>query len=100
ASAPGFGATRRGGVGGSGLQHAAQQLDILGERAVAERELLDLAHRMHDGGMVTPTKFPADFRQRPCRLLLVKIHRDLTRSRYSTRPALGGHLAQPDVEML
>src|SRR5580692_4613578 len=45
--------------GRSALQHPAQQLDILGEGRVGAGQLFDLAHRVHDGGVVTTAKLAA-----------------------------------------
>lgn len=45
----------------SGLQHAPQQLDILGDRGVRLAQFLDLSHGVHDGRVVAAAKFPADF---------------------------------------
>jgi hypothetical protein len=73
--------------------HAAQQLDILGERRVGARHLFDLAHRVHDGGVIAAAELAADLRQRPHRQLLGQIHRDLTRPGDGAGPAIGSHLA-------
>src|SRR5260370_22063421 len=48
--------------GRSALQHPAQQLNVLGQRRIGTLQLLDLAHGMHDGGVVAATEFPSDFR--------------------------------------
>ena len=47
----------------SAFQHAAQQLDILGEGTVKRAQFIDLAHGVHNRGVVAPTEFPANFRQ-------------------------------------
>src|SRR5438270_3288399 len=85
--------------GRSALQHPAQQLDIFGERRVGARQLFDLAHRMHDGGVITAAELAADLRQRSRRQLLGQIHCDLTRAGDGAGAAIGGHLAQFDIEV-
>jgi hypothetical protein len=45
------------------LQHPPQYLDILGERAVDDHQLLYLPDRMHDGGMIAAADFPTDLGQ-------------------------------------
>src|SRR6266851_4710846 len=74
--------------------------DVLSECRIGEREFFDFAHCMHDRGVIATTEFLADLRQRARRQLLGEIHCDLARPRDGTSPALGGHLAQTDVEML
>src|SRR5437868_11213506 len=86
--------------GRSALQHPAQQFDILGERRVGARQLFDLAHRVHDRGVIPAAELAADLRQRSRRQLLGQIHRDLTRAGDGAGAAIGGHLAQLYVEVL
>ena len=46
------------------LEHAAEQLDILGQRAVVLHQLIDPANRVHDRRMVAPAELPADLGER------------------------------------
>jgi hypothetical protein len=67
-SSPNFAArfpltVREGGNRPLGLQHPPQQLDILGERAIGGAQLLDLAHGVHDRGVVAAAEFAADLGQ-------------------------------------
>src|SRR5207302_8883491 len=64
----------------SALQHPAQQLDILGERRVGPRQLFDLAHRVHDGGVIAAAELAPDLRKGSHGQLLGQIHRDLARA--------------------
>src|ERR1700730_18734119 len=86
-------------MGRSALQHPAQQLDILGQRRVGARQLFDLAHRVHDGGVIAAAELAADLRQRSHGQLFGEIHRDLTRASDGAGPTIGGHLAQFYIEV-
>src|SRR3546814_6778637 len=68
----------------SDLQHAAQQLDVLGKARVGGFELLHLAHRVHDRGVVAAAELAADFGQRAGGELLGEVHGDLARSEEHT----------------
>lgn len=46
------------------LQLALERLDLLGERGVGVDQILDLAHGMQHGGVVTAAKSPSDLGER------------------------------------
>src|SRR5215467_1917316 len=45
------------------LQLALQRLDLFGQRGVVADQVLDLAHRMQDGGVIAPPEAPPDLGQ-------------------------------------
>src|SRR3546814_3842050 len=83
----------------SDLQHAAQQLDVLGKARVGGFELLHLAHRVHDRGVVAAAELAADFGQRAGGELLGEVHGDLARAGHRAGPARRVHVGDADVEM-
>src|SRR3546814_6141901 len=82
----------------SDLQHAAQQLDVLGKARVGGFELLHLAHRVHDRGVVAAAELAADFGQRAGGELLGEVHGDLARAGHRAGPARRVHVGDADVE--
>ena len=56
-----FGTNRRGvKLSDSGLQQAAQQVDILSQAVVGVAQLFDLLHAMHDGGVIAAAEAAPD----------------------------------------
>lgn len=50
-------------AGGSILKQAFERLNLLRQRAVGAGQILDLAHRVQDGGVVASAEAPADLGQ-------------------------------------
>src|SRR3954469_3754764 len=68
------------GEASSVLQLPLQNLDFLGQRRVIAHEVLDLAHRMQDGGVIASAEAAPDLRQRTQRQRLGEIHGHLARA--------------------
>ena len=71
--------------GGLTFQHTSQELYILCKRRINVSELIDLFHRVHDGGVVA-FELASNLGQGPAGQQLGEIHGNLAGSGDGTRP--------------
>src|SRR4029077_7787596 len=83
--------------GGSFLKLPLQGLDLLGQARVVANEILDLAHRVQDRGVVASAEPPADLRQRPQGQCLRQVHGELPGADHICGPARRQKVATADV---